>query len=764
MKFTLDALKQYLDTTSSVTDICDALTHIGHEVESVLEPHALDNIVVAHVTDVQKHPDADRLNVCTVDDGSGTMRTIVCGATNVEKGMYGLLAREGAIIPLTGEALKKGKIRGIASEGMLCSEQELCLPFDPNTKTIIKLSEPHAPGTLARNILPSSPTVFDVSITPNRGDCMSVKGLARDLAAYGVGQFHNNQHDASINWNQHISVQNHVPCFYTLCELQLNNVQANAGVTSFLEAVGSKTIHPLVDLTNYASLVMGQPMHVFDADKLQGELVIRMAHDGEKFEALDDNTYTLTNDMIVIADDQGIQALPGVMGGKHSAVSDATKRVYLEAAWFEPQTIAKTGQKLRLFTDARARFERGADPENVVPTVQWALSVLGGVVKLVGATKVGEALHTQQHIKWDASNLEKRLGTNVPNATGILEKLGCAVQGDVVTTPSWRYDLNIADDLIEEVARIHGYHNIPAVSLPPIPLNQKEAHTYELIQQTLLARGLNEVMTWSMIHEKEAELFEGGIKLQEPLTEDMAVMRSSLFPGLLAAAYKNQARHNLPVALYEMAHVYQPKEQNMLAGLRLHKLANQHWQQPKTQTDFYDVKADVWHVCEVLRIDASQFDIERLAPNWYHPYQSCTLKKGPRVVGYIGALAPHIKDFYGLKQNVFGFEIFLDVLSDFRKASAGKMPSIYQEVMRDFSFTIPADKPIDAMIQEMKKLAYVKAAQVSDVYVSADVGRSVSFQVMLQSDTETLSDEQINQTSTSIINLMQEKWGVELRG
>lgn len=763
MKWTLEELAKHINISVSVRELADALTTMGHEVESVSEACSFEGIVVAHVVDAQPHPQADRLRLCTVDDGSGQPRTIVCGAPNAEKGMYALLAREGAVIPSTGQPLKKGSIRGVVSEGMLCSAEELCVNMPCEKGTIIRLDQPYSPGTPARDVLPATVTVIDVSLTPNRGDCWSVRGIARDLAACSLGELKPLPTLPAISWNNTIALKLEVPAYFTLSELQLGGIPAISPWKQALEDVGQRSMHPIVDLTNYAALTLGQPMHAFDADRLQGALVLRMAREGETFTALDGNTYELSPDILVLADDAGVQSLPGVMGGLHSAVTDATKRVYLEAAWFEPDVIARTGQKLRITTESRTRFERGVDPAGVIAALQWAVDACSSWAKIVGSTQQGSLPPAKAPIAWDAGLVHQHLGAEVPEVESLLKRLGCAVQGSHVTPPSWRYDLNVPIDLVGEIARLHGYHAIANVSLPP-RTPTFNTQTEDAVHRALTARGLFEIMTWSMTGTPEAELLGGGVPLLEPLTQDMAVMRASLMTGLLAAAARNQARHDLPIALYEWAHVYHPKEQSMLAGLRAGPHASAHWQKPRVELDFFDAKADVWAVLESLNIQPGMFQVEPTAPVWYHPHQCCTLKKGPRVLGYIGALHPRVVEHFGLKGNVVGFELVSSILNDFKRAPSRQLPSAYPSVVRDFCFVMPQHHRVDDILQHMNKLESVTRVDVVDVYRMSEAERSVSFQVTLQLQERTLTEADIEQTYASIISTVGEKWGIQLRG
>lgn len=762
MKWTLEELKQRLDTQLSAQEIAEALTNIGHEVEDVQTPCAYDNIVVAHIVDVQTHPQADRLNLCTVDDGSGKQLSIVCGGTNVEKGMYGLLAREGAIIPSTGTALKKGVIRGVASEGMLCSAEELCLNIPAEKGAIIKLDKPHTPGTPARDVLPSSPILIDVSLTPNRGDCWSIYGLARDLAACGYGTLRPRPMFPSISWDASINMRVEVPAYFTLSELHLNSSSVVSPWKHALESMGQRSSHPMVDLTNYAAITWGQPMHAFDADCLKGPLVLRMAKEGETLEALDGKTYSLTTDMMVLADDQGVQALPGLMGGQHSAVSDATKRVYLEAAWFDPDIVAQTGQKLRLTSDARTRFERGVDPQGVLPTLQWALDACKGWAQLKGATQAGQLPQPHQPIEWHSALLTKHLGIDIPNNKHLFEQLGCVVEGSHVTPPSWRSDIRIPMDLVEEAARLHGYQNIPHVSLPTSTPQSVTIWTDD-VRHALTSRSFFEVMTWSMVSHEDATLMGGGVPLLEPLTQDMAEMRATLMTGLLQAAARNQTRHDDSVNIFEWAHVYHPKEQTMVAGLRAHQRPKAHWLQKTGTIDFYTVKADVWSLLESLHIKPDTFQVEAAAPQWYHPHQCCTLKKGPRVLGYLGTLHPRIIKHFGLKGTIVGFELFSDVLHDFKRKPSGQLPSVYQAVVRDFCFVMPHSQSIDDMLRHMAQLPHVTRVDVADVYVMNEKERSVLFQVTLQPQDRTLADNDIQEVCQKLVESSQQKWGIQLR-
>jgi len=797
MKFTLSWLKEHLDTDADAAAVADKLTSIGLEVESVEDAGArLKAFVVARVISAGKHPNADKLKLCMVDDGSGAPIQVVCGAPNAHTGMKAVFARPGTVIPVTGEALKIGTIRGLESRGMLCSARELLLGEDHDG--IIELPPDAEVGQPAASALGLTDPVIDVSLTPNRGDAASVHGIARDLAASGLGKLKESPIEPvaglfaspkSIALDFSPATADACPIFAGRMVRGVRNGPSPKWVQDRLKAVGLRPISALVDVTNLISLDRGRPLHVFDADKLAGNLHARLAKDGERLLALDGKTYTLDVEMTVIADDSAARGIAGVMGGEDTGCSDATTNVFIESAYFDPIRTARTGRRLGIVSDARYRFERGVDPEFVVPGLELATRLIiqwcgGEASETVVAGKVPQ---WRRRIDFDPNYVAQLGGLEVSKAESIsiLRRLGFAVEdGPVlrVTPPSWRSDVHGRADLVEEVVRIHGLDSIPstplargnAVAKPTLTTGQRRTRA---VRRALAARGFNETISFSFIPRAHARLFGGGDdarQVENPIASDLDALRPSVLPSLLAAAKRNEARGFNELMLFEIGARFDsgmPEAQaTIAAGLRLGEGARS-WSKATHPADAFDVKADMLAVLESAMGAAMTAPVKPGAPGWYHPGRSGTLSLGPKPLATFGELHPRILAAFDLKGPVAAFEVNLDAIPDSKakgKARPVFMPSPYQAIERDFAFLVDRKIPADDVLRAAKgaERNVVESATLFDVYEGKGVPegkKSLAVSVRIQPKDRTLTEPEIEALVQKIVNAVAKATGATLR-
>ncbi len=785
MKVSLSALKQYLDTNAGVQEIADTLTSIGLEVEEVIDKtSALAPFTIAEIKTVEDHPNADKLHVLGVFTGS-EMLQIVCGAPNVRVGLKSVLAREGDLIPLYNERLKKGMIRGVESMGMLCSERELGL--SDNHEGIIDLDTDLPAGTPITEFLPTD-VIFDVNVTPNRGDCFGVKGIAKDLSATGIGAFIS--HDVAPiqgSFKSPISVtitDPNCPQFVGRYIRNVRNCPSPKWMQEFLISMGMRPISALVDITNYLNVAECRPLHVFDADKLVGNITARPAQNGEKMMALNEKEYTLTDKMTVIADDSRALSIAGIMGGEETGCSDDTVNVFLEAAYFNPISIAHTGRELNVESDSRTRFERGIDPASQVMgstiATQLILDICGGEASEI--VIAGTEPEWQNEIDFDFNLVKRLCGMEIPHEkmVDILEKLGFKVNGNKVSVPSWRSnDVKEGADLVEEIVRINGLDDLPVMPLRPkeLPLSILLPHQKResAIRRALAARGLNQAITWSFMNSELAKHFDSkGIKIANPIASDLDEMRPSLVPNLLSAVKRNQDRGIKDVQLFEVGPEFYstiPNEQRMVAcGVRAGNFTPRHFLENIRVVDVFDAKADAMDA--LASIDAPQnVQVVRKAPSWYHPGRSGAFTLGKNVVAYFGEIHPQILKVFDIKTPVVAFELYMDNVPQARAKSKSqkllKMSNL-MPLTRDFAFI--ADKNVEAgklmaAIQNVDKEKITNVA-LFDVYAGDKLPedkKSIAVQVTIWPTEKTMTDKEIEILSTQIVNMVKKSTGAELR-
>ncbi len=804
MKFTLAWLKDHLETDAPLDEILDTLTMIGLEVEDVADPAAsLAGYVVAEVVSAEKHPDADKLQVCRVTTGKEELQ-VVCGAPNARAGMKGVFAPVGAYVPGIDLTLKKVKIRGVESNGMLCSERELELS-DEHTG-IIELSDQAKVGVSAADALGLDDPVIDIAITPNRPDCLGVRGVARDLAAAGLGTLKDDTVKAiEGSFESPIGIElrfdadeaDACPVFAGRLVRNIKNGPSPDWLQQRLKAIGLRPINALVDITNYISYDRGRPLHVYDADKLSGTVCARLGKKGESFLALDGNEYEVTERMCVIADDAQVLGLGGVMGGEATGCTEATKNVLIESAYFSPLRTAATGRALNILSDARYRFERGVDPAFVLPGLDMASAM---VIELCGGevsepTLAGAPPEAERVIEFDLSEVARLTGLELgeKRIKQVLGALGFWLSGHgptfKVAVPPWRPDVGQAVDLVEEVMRIVGVDQVEAkamsrasgIARPVLTPLQKRVRRG---RRTLAGRGLVEAVTWSFIPRNEAKRFAGGgdeLELANPISTEMSSMRPSLLPGLVAAVQRNHDRGHRDCALFEIGQAYRgakPQDQyTAAAGVRAGSAklegAGRDWSGAAKPADLYDAKADALSLLAELGLDAKQVQIKRLAPDWYHPGRSGVLQLGPKIVlGTFGELHPATLRAFGVDGSVSAFEIDLDSLPQARRKSTSRGPLVHSDLLpvtRDFAFLL--DQAVAAG-DVVRAAAGADKALISDVSVFdvfegqgvAEGKKSLAIEVTLQPRDKTLTDNEIEAVADKVVAEVVKATGGELRG
>ena len=782
MKFSLEWLKAHLDTKASAQEIADKLTAIGLEVEGLRNPaEELAPFRVAKVLTAEKHPQADKLQVLTVDAGEGPVQ-VVCGAPNARAGMLGVFGPPGAYIPGSDITLKVAAIRGVESRGMMCSSRELELGDDHSG--IIELAENSPVGTAYADYAGLNDPVFDVNVTPNRQDCMGVRGIARDLAAAGIGTlkpFSVPQIEGGFSSPVPIRIDDAegCPAFFGRAIRGVVNGASPDWMQRRLKSAGQRPISALVDITNYVMLDHGRPAHAYDIARLSGGLTARAAKAGENVLALNEKEYALEPFMTVIADDRQVHDIGGIMGGEDSGVGADTTDVMLEVAYFTPERIARTGQALGLTSDARSRFERGVDPafldEGLAILTGLILDICGGEAS--AAIRAGEPPVERRAVHFDFGRTKALGGIDVPESEqrAILERLGFEVRGNAVTVPTWRRDVDGPADLVEEVARIVGYDQIPSTPLDRAPGVAKPTATRSQlverrVRRSAAARGLDEAVTWSFISEAEAAAFGGGDwALANPISEDMKVMRPSLLPGLIAAARRNLDRGAASVQLFEIGRRYLGDGEHPTLGLLLAgERQPRGWQSVKARAfDPFDVKAEVIALLDAAGAPTGNLQvIPDAGPTW-HPGRSARLGLGPRtIVAAFGELHPNLAKSLDAPPGAVAAEIYFDAIPSPRAGSRAKpeyRPPSLQPVTRDFAFIVPAELAADNLARAIRGAdkAAITGVRLFDRFAAAD-GLSLAFEVTLQPVDKSFTDEQIAAIAQRVVAAA-EKLGARLR-
>ena len=799
MKFSLSWLKEHLDTDADIHAVADCLNRIGLEVEGIENPaDALSAFRIAKVLSAAPHPQADKLQVLSVDAGGEPLQ-VVCGAPNARAGMLGVFGPAGAVVPANGMVLKVAAIRGVESNGMMCSIAELELGDDHDG--IIELSEDAPVGQVYADWAGLDDPVIDVSITPNRQDCMGVRGIARDLAAAGLGTLRPLGEVYKIDLSVPLEGSDAAPvvrtddaagcpAFYAQSVSGVRNGDSPEWMRSKLKAIGQKPISLLVDITNFVSIDLGRPLHVYDRDKLNGALVARKAVDGEQMVALNGKTYALDASMTVIADDAMVHDIGGIMGGEHSGVSEGTTDVLIECAFFDPEHIARTGQKLALTSDARQRFERGVDPafldDGLAIATKLVLDHAGGTASAIARS--GQAPVAPRNISYDTDYCRRLGGIDVPQdqQRNILERLGFSVTSDwSVGVPSWRRDVDGPADIVEEVVRMVGLDNVVSVPLPRAAGVAKPTATpaqslERKVRRAAAARGLNEAINWSFLPQKAADAFGGGDwSLANPISEDMKVMRPSLLPGLLSAAQRNMDRGASSVRLFEIGRRYfagtdGASNERVTAGIVLAgERSARNWASGKAaRFDAFDAKAEAIALLKAAGVATDNLLVMDDAGAHYHPGQSATLRMGPKnILAAFGTLHPATAKAFDLDGNVVAAEIFLDAIP--LKKAAGFMrpaftPPALQAVTRDFAFLVAVDTPANDLVRSIKGCDKdnIVAVRLFDRFVGQGVPEgqvSLAVEVTLQPSDKSYGDDDLKAISDKVIAAAT-KLGAVLRG
>ncbi len=805
MKFTLSWLKEHLDTDASLEAIADKLTMIGLEVES-LEDKAklLAPFTVAHVIEAKQHPNADRLRVCMVDTGTGDPVQVVCGAPNARTGMKSVFSAPGTFIPGKNITLGVGNIRGVESRGMLCSPAELQISDDHDG--IIDLPADAPIGANYAQWAGLGDPVIEINLTPNRPDCTGVNGIARDLGAAELGKYKENAPKpvkgafpcpvkVTLDFGKTPSL---CPAFALRLVKGVKNGPSPDWLQKRLRAIGLRPINALVDITNYVTFDRGRPLHVFDAAKVRGNLTVRRAKKGESLLALDGKTYELDESICVIADESAVESLSGIMGGEASGCDENTTDVLIESALWDSFNIAQTGRRLGINSDARYRFERGVDPNFMLPGLELATQM---VLDLCGGTPseieiAGEAKSPDRLIEFPANEIRRLAGLDISAAESkrILGHLGFFVAGSgksvKIAVPSWRPDVEGKADIVEEVVRIAGVDRVPPAEFPRGEAPRKPVLTPGQVRtrkskRALAARGLVEAVTWSFISHRQAALFGGGqaeLVLANPIASDLSDMRPSLIPGLVGAAQRNADRGFADTGLFEVGQVFRgdrPEDQVTAAsgvrrGLSKGSGSGRHWQNGGAGADVFDAKADAFATLAAAGAPMQALQVVPGGPAWYHPGRSGTIQIGPQnVLGHFGELHPRALQALDAEGPMAAFEVILERIPDPKARPTKAKPvldlSPFQPVTRDFAFivdrAVKATDIVRAAQGADKKL--IAGVEVFDLYEGKGVDpekKSVAIAVTIQPRDKTMTDEEIEALAAKIVAEVGKRTGGSLRG
>lgn len=800
MKFTLNWLKDHLDTNWDVNEIVECMMKAGLEVEKIDDPaKELSAFTVAKVTDCEKHPDADRLSVCSVETVDG-IRQIVCGAPNVKKGLYGVYAPLGTYIPGLEFALDKKprKIRGVESQGMLCSSKEVKAGTDHDG--IIELEQATEIGTPAAKALGLDDITIEFEVTPNRPDWLGVRGIARDLVAAGAGTLKPNKIDtpsSQQNCPVEIKLESPEACsiFAGALITGVKNCASPDWMQARLKSVGLIPRSLLVDVTNFVSLDRSRPLHAYDANLLTGSILARLGKNGEKCHALDGKVYDVTSDMCVICDDTGVIGLGGVMGGESTAVTDDTTNVFIESAWFDTYRTARTGRTTGIQSDAKIRFERGVDPNSCRDGVSLAISLIqrygGGTSTQIKVA--GQPPQLSERFEFFPSDVKRLTGLDVSHEEmeNYLHKLEIVYekQSDkwIIDPPSWRFDLTQSADIVEEIARLTGYDHLPETSLPQdkaisnckVSLLQDRVRT---ARRVLASRGFVEAVTWSFISKSEAQLFAGespiewSLLIANPVASDLDCMRSSIVGNLGRAIQRAINRGESQVRLFESGPIFLtdlPDGQKSALTALCNPVSERNWQGERQNYDTYASKADLFSVLEALGQTPSRFQIVETEAPFFHPAQAGSLKLGPKVtVAHFGAIHPRVLKKLDVNETLFGFELIMNALPSPRSKPGKTRPILNRvqltEIKRDFAFVVNEDILVGDLVRLVlgSEKKFISDARVFDVYRDPQIGdakKSVAIEVTIQPKEENLRDEDIEAISQLIIGAVSKGVGATLR-
>ena len=796
MKFSYSWLCEHLETDKTAIEIGDALTNLGLELESFTDYSSYSKFVVATIKDFKKHPNADRLNICKVDDGTNTYQ-VICGANNVKKGLKGIFAKDGMYIPGTQIHLKKGKIRGEISEGMLLSERELNL--SDNHEGIIELLGNFENGTSAIEALKLNDPIFEIGITPNRGDCLGIRGVARDLSAKGFGKlkplkFDKIEHlefESPISWN--IKNDNN-SCEYVVSRYfkNVSNSKSPDWLQKKLLSLGLRPINALVDITNFITLDLGRPLHVFDADKVEKQLDMRLANSNEKILALDNKEYSLDVNTTVIADSKNTLAIAGIIGGDFSGCTYDTKNVFLEVALFNPNSVAKTGRSLGINSDARYRFERGLDTNMVIEGLEYASYLIN---KICGGTvskniEAGKLLKHEHKINYNFDYFNKVIGFELDSQKQkkILNNLKFQIieindkECDLLV-PSWRNDIKNKIDIVEEIIRIYGYENIK-VSVPSTSTDDvskinnssinKKFKAIKKLKKTLLANGISEVVTFSFHSTKAHEILKGDatLKISNAISDDQSFMRNSMIFNHLESAELNFKKGFKKIKLFEIGPIYNSSQsQENILSLLISSEENTNSIYKSEKFNFYSLSKLLSNLISSLNFDIKQFHISRSTSNIFHPGQSAELYMGKKLIARYGKVHPLVMEEFSKLKDTYAIEIFFENLpidSIIRITTNNILDSQFQFSEKDFSFIFEKEQNLFEVQRFVKGVDknLIKSVEFFDLYESKDLGdnsKSVTFRVTIQSKDKTLEDKDLDQLHKNILEKVSNKFKAKIR-
>jgi len=795
----LSWLKNHLSTKANLNQVAERLTKIGLEVESIKSSNNnSDNFIVCKIVKSQKHPNADKLKLCDVDIGSGNLVKVVCGAKNARDGLFAVYAPPGAVIPKTNMKLKIAKIRGVESHGMLCSGYELEQSSDKEGIIELNKKEKNIGDKYFKS---TGEKTMDIAITPNRPDCLGVRGIARDLASSGLGQLRKQPPiKISQKFKNPIKVSikkdkdQGCGIFGSVYIKNVQNKESPDWLKKKIISLGLKPISAIVDTTNYVMFDLNRPLHAYDADKIDQEIIVRNSKKGESFEALDNKKYVLQNNMCTISDKSGVLGLGGIIGGTRSGTEFSTKNILLESAYFFPSPIRKTSKILNIDTDAKYRFERGIDPDSIKLGLELGMCMIldmcGGEVSKFSI--VGKIKDERKAIDLEPEKFLKVIGFSITSGEikRILSSLGCSLRISgkkmKVLPPTWRPDIKEDIDLIEELARIKGYDKVPLINPEKENIKETLNHKQKLFhfaQRSVASKGYTEAVTWSFTDSKTDTLFselKSEIKLSNPISSDLDVLRSSLYSNLVISAKKNIHRNFEDLMLFEIGPVFKgskPGEQStMIGAIKTGKYSRKNWIEKERSFDVFDIKNDVLRTLNETGLDSSKIAVSNKTKKWYHPGRSGLLSlgstNGPELA-YFGEIHPSIIKKLDLRtDNVLGFEIFLDNIPESRKKIREEKPqfvvSDYQKVVRDFAFVIDEKYSSGEIIGLVKKIdkELIKTVKIFDVYQGDKIDdgkKSIAFNVTLEPKDKTLSENDIEQISKKIISTVQNLTGATLR-
>jgi len=787
MKFNLSWLKEYLDTNASLEEICAKLTSIGLEVESVEDKaKILAPFAVAKILEAKPHENSTKLQICSVQTAdSATPLQIICGAPNARSGIKVAYAPIGSVIPTNQMVIKKAKIAGVESNGMLCSARELALGNED--AGIIEIDEKWEIGSKITDVYSLNDAVIEINVTPNRGDCLGIFGIARDLAASGIGSLKNpeiKKTNGAFALSLPINNKASDSCGFAAFR-QIKNVkncESPKWLKDKLQSLGMNSISAIVDVTNYVMICLNRPMHAYDASKIDAELQIRYAKNDEKFISLKNEEFVLDEKILVISDSKKAVGIAGVIGSSNSSCDLETKDILLEAAFFSPSTISYSGRKLNILSDARFRFERGVDDatceSGIDLATQLILEICGGEaseVKIIGQKS------ENQKISFDVNKIEKLIGIKVEQnkAFEILQNLGFAPQNKstseiIVSIPSHRHDVSQEQDLIEEVVRIYGYNNIIAKQLPV----EQVVDANNLIHKArkyLASQGMIETISWSFVDENLVEFFakkNAQLILQNPISIEMNHMRPTLAIGLLESYKKNVARNFSNLSLFEIGNIFDEQGQKlMISGIRAGKNKEPNHYHDERDFDIFDVKKDFLGVVEIFGLRAESLQLSTSdAPKYYHPHRFAALKLGKNTIGYFGEIHPQIAKKFDLKNRVNIFEIFADNLPNQQKSGSFKAFTINDlpVVERDFAFLVNKDQAVGEMVKTIQNCdkQLIKEVEIFDIFSGKNIAedkKSVALRIKIQSENKTMTSEEIDVIGKKIIEAVGKFYGASLR-